>query len=195
MPEMGKWIYLQRSYFKKRAMVRVQVIMSPFNIRTLLFKSCGFRGTILSNKEMLLGVPARPGAIHTVFYHAKMDIAVMGPAWQQLAHWCTRPGTDSLLFFITCLISMIPWCNVLTWRNTAPAHKSHSEKAPWCQSMWQDHWGAAVRQGISCLAAQAVFALWGVDFLRIRLVSFTFTISSRNTYLEHKWYYNTIIYI
>lgn len=99
-------------------------------------------------------------------------------------------------FFITCLISMVTWCNVLTWENMTPAHKSHSEKAPWGQSMWQDHWGAAVRQRISCLAAQAVFAFWRVDFLSNFLSkSFTFTNSTRNTCLEHKWYYNTIIYI
>lgn len=60
---------------------------------------------------------------------------------------------------------MVTWCNVLTWENMTPAHKSHSEKAPWGQSMWQDHWGAAVRQRISCLSAQAVFAFWRVDFL------------------------------
>lgn len=108
VPEIGKRIYLERSCLRKRPMARVQVIISLCNIRTLLLKSSGLRGTILSNKGVLSGVPARPGAIHTVLYHAKMDVAVMDPAWEQFAPWWRSPGTDSLLF-ISCLISMIPW--------------------------------------------------------------------------------------
>lgn len=160
MPEMSKWIYLQRSCLRKRAIMRVSLC----KIRVLLFKSSGFRGTILSSKAVLSGVPAGPGAVHTVLYHAKMDVEV----WIQSPSNLPTDAKDQeqiTYFSITCLISMIPWCSVLTWENTAPAHNRHSEKAPWGQSMWQDHWDAAVRLGISCLAAQAVFALWTVDSL------------------------------